>query len=429
MSVGAINPIRCLPVIGASLEFTYQGLIDMGRPDLIHWAPLDQGHDWPGVLVLPVHCGGMYSFGDDDWLTKRLDPILSPEWLPLIRQGKVILTLDGSGEGLAPYETYLRRLHGFLSAREIPATSVIYLCASTDGQQLFDNACRRFGLPLFMQVQRFHSQIYGVIGRITKGETLAQANAFVSMMRRTASEPRERLFLSLNYMPRWWRFAFVLKLMAEGRLDLGLVSFFGQHVGKVWLEGGWENIDWVRADLASKGVPDVHLDHLSELYARTPLTVDRDATADRFNLAYDAPDATLYQRCYASVVSESDMSAEGGTRFTEKALKPLAFGHPIMTLGTPRLLSALEDLGFIVRDGMFDQSYDEIDSTEDRFAAAMNSVDAFLAMGRDEIARRYVANLDAYVANFWHARIGCAQGAHLHPGIRELRALTRMERD
>jgi hypothetical protein len=62
---------------------------------------------------------------------------------------------------------------------------------------------------------------------------------------------------------------------------------------------------------------------------------------------------------------------------TEKIYKPLAFYHPFMVIGAPRILTELEELGFQTFENLFDQSYDTVPDIDDKLKIIRNNIDNF----------------------------------------------------
>jgi hypothetical protein len=80
---------------------------------------------------------------------------------------------------------------------------------------------------------------------------------------------------------------------------------------------------------------------------------------------------------YYSLIFESYYSHLKPMFLTEKIYKPLAFYHPFMVIGTPGILTELEDLGFQTFENLFDQSYDTVPDIDDKLKIIRNNIDNF----------------------------------------------------
>jgi hypothetical protein len=59
---------------------------------------------------------------------------------------------------------------------------------------------------------------------------------------------------------------------------------------------------------------------------------------------------------------------------TEKSFKPIAYYHPYQIIGTPGVLKELKLFGFETYDNLFDETYDTVDSFEQRLAIIVDNL-------------------------------------------------------
>lgn len=83
------------------------------------------------------------------------------------------------------------------------------------------------------------------------------------------------------------------------------------------------------------------------------------------------PITEYYERSYFEVACETGGEMEGDDSFyvTEKICKPMMMKHPFVVVGTKHYLKQLRSLGFRTFEGLIDESYDELDSHEQRAIA------------------------------------------------------------
>ena len=72
-----------------------------------------------------------------------------------------------------------------------------------------------------------------------------------------------------------------------------------------------------------------------------------------------AIDVKPYLKTYISIVTETNLDS-AVLRITEKTFKPLALGHPFVTIGCKGSLEIARSLGYSIFDEIIDQSYDSI---------------------------------------------------------------------
>ena len=92
-----------------------------------------------------------------------------------------------------------------------------------------------------------------------------------------------------------------------------------------------------------------------------------------------------YDQTYFSIVVETSTGSDGqgsdGTHpdmfITEKIFKPIAYKHPFMVLGIPKILNFLRANGFETYDHIFDESYDTIENFIPRLNLVYNNILSF----------------------------------------------------
>jgi hypothetical protein len=347
-------------------------------------------------VLLPLHCGGFYQFGDPDWLAQRLSS-LPPEILAHLKSGKLTLLLDGSGEGIAAFRGRLENLQRTLAQFGLTKPP-IYLTSATNGAASYRRSCYREGMLPILQVIYFPIQFFQVMASFLENDE-AELCVAADAQRDKLSILGERIFLSFNYMPRWWRYALMVHLYEKNLLNRGHISFFGEHVAERWKKD--TNLDEAYlAEIISKN--EVGVDPVSSvraINALAPMTLDAGLDADRFNIAYKPDALDLYRQTFFSVVTESDFIAETGIRFTEKSVKPLALGHPVLIVGTAGVVEALENLGYRLRGGMFSHEYDEVACDSVRLKMVLRELDRVLHMNRYQFQQAFAQEAELILHN------------------------------
>ena len=153
--------------------------------------------------------------------------------------------------------------------------------------------------------------------------------------------PVDSQYLFLNYCrrPRTHRVYLNACLIRDGLFNLGKNSF--NALGP-WHEGHLTRLD-----------PSI-MPHVKELYAKSPLFIDKDNTHNEITVHVPEKD---YSSTFINIVGETLYSSN--TLFlSEKTWKPMIVGSPFIILGSPGVLKYLKKEGFKTFDKWFDESYD-----------------------------------------------------------------------
>ena len=102
---------------------------------------------------------------------------------------------------------------------------------------------------------------------------------------------------------------------------------------------------------------------------------------DDFNLVY-WDSSKMYEDSYFSIVTESEWY--GKLRLTEKITKPIINYHPFIIVGPHKTLEILKFYGFKTFSEFWDESYDEIENTKDRFEEVIKIIDKLMNLSTDE---------------------------------------------
>ena len=81
----------------------------------------------------------------------------------------------------------------------------------------------------------------------------------------------------------------------------------------------------------------------------------------------------MYQDSYFNFVLESfiNIDGSGGQSMTEKTFKPILYCQPFICVAEHHHLKHLRELGYHTFDNIIDESYDDIENTQERFEAVM----------------------------------------------------------
>ena len=92
-----------------------------------------------------------------------------------------------------------------------------------------------------------------------------------------------------------------------------------------------------------------------------------------------------YDDTYFSLVAESTVVTLKEIFITEKTFKPIAYQHPFLILGQPKVLDYLRSQGFETYNNIFDESYDDEYDLDKRLKKIINNVKEFNQIPYDAI--------------------------------------------
>ena len=110
--------------------------------------------------------------------------------------------------------------------------------------------------------------------------------------------------------------------------------------------------------------------YVQELYAKSPLLIDKDNTHNDITVHVPLND---YSSTFINVVGETLYSSN--TLFlSEKTWKPMIVGSPFIIVGSPGVLRYLKNEGFRTFDRWIDESYDNEINHAKRFNKIVNLI-------------------------------------------------------
>jgi hypothetical protein len=121
--------------------------------------------------------------------------------------------------------------------------------------------------------------------------------------------------------------------------------------------------------------------HLEELYATSPVTIDRENESDDITRYISMSD---YQRTFITIAGET-LFDEDVLFITEKTFKPIMAGVPFIVNGNRGTLSYLKSLGYLTFDKWIDESYDDEPDYKIRISIIVKELERFSLMTAEEL--------------------------------------------
>ena len=351
----------------------------------------------------------------------RTNPAASAAGLPAevwgpLSDGRAVLVLDSSGEGLRFRPHGAEEWHRFLRSRGVPLSKAAFVTQDRGWRAAYDAWRDGQGLGA-ERLSIWTHDLY-----IQRGIADASRRAEVSFQRRLAAyaaraKRRRRRYISLNRTIRPVKALFLLKLMQQGLFDAGYVSL--GIVGEV--SGGKVVSQDKFADMLTQVHGLSHLGaelrpYLERLAAMGPVSL---GTSDE-GAAPPPQEAVLrpvqfkeYGKTWFTVVTESE-SNNRLHRITEKALKPILNFHPFLVLGSLGSLQLLRAYGFETFPEMFDEAYDETVRRRRRFEMVFEQTRRLCLTSEAAIARLDEQVAPEVVFNAWWALMELPALFHSH---------------
>ncbi|MEM8550990.1 MAG: hypothetical protein AAGF45_01310 [Pseudomonadota bacterium] len=328
---------------------------------------------------------------------------IAREALSQVPSRRIVLVIDCAHEGYAPDKRLPKALFDLSASLTGKEIAFIFNQTSEVFAEQVGPAAARAGVRCAFTT--FHSFFETQLRTVLRDGAVSTA---LKLLNRT---PAKRL-MCLNYKPRLHRLLALDFLASHYGRDEVIGTFGGAETVAGW---PWQRV--MREDAADfPGAPEA-----ADLMARvgafaTPVNSSKGAPYSA--LVYGLPFAEA-RETFASLVTESEMSDGSIKRFTEKSLKALAVGHPVVVAGNPGTVSSLALLGFDMLEHEIDHSYDSDPNPERRLRAVLKQakrlgdldVEArsnFLRRNRDRLennVRLFDGRLLAFMLPWWSSQL------------------------
>lgn len=344
-------------------------------------------------VFLPVLDFVRLGFPDDDG---RLG-LLEPEDIAALGAGRAALILDLSNEGPGFHAPTFEGLHRNLARLGIPRETVVLASQNPalrlDYERAYGPGLRFWTFEFFpLQVALWLDREAGP--RLFPDSPLDRDG--YAPFRHVAPRPR---FLCQNAALRWHRVLLYRWFQLNGLDRDGLISFHG--IGADNPKAGGIDVFHAPPTLTAAFGP--LLDDIGRWIPRRAQRIDAPPQGNDLVLTLDT---AAYAAADFTILSETDFFEDGVERITEKSLKAAAMGLPFVTVGAPRSLARLSELGFCTFEGLVDRQYDLIADPMLRLPAVFRSIEAAWRLcTQDNPTWRRLAHEQA-LANVAHARGG-----------------------
>lgn len=381
---------------------------EIGCHDLLNFVQNEEELDNYDLWILPIQTAGVWNCGPDESPERHTFKLLDDDAVRVLKKKGAILMLDAAGEGFPIDTNLLKYMNKKLEQFELPAENIIFLTSSIGVQEKYIEWCKSNNeLPRFT-ITKFPVQLYYFAGvyRNQGGinfidERLTRASKIF-----TEGKIRNKHFLSLNFMPRPWRYALVLYLKYHNHIDKGFLSFHGPNERWSKVDVGGESIETIAQGIRNLGLGTEYSVKIEELLNQCPIKFGENTGNDRIGYAYNIQDFAPYEESYFSIITESDFFSSGGVRLSEKTYKAFANLHPFILIGPSGALKLAKQEGFKTFSPYIDESYDDIIDDQERLKAVFYEIERLCNMDLNELNQLYSEMFDILLHNFYHFSFG-----------------------
>ena len=173
---------------------------------------------------------------------------------------------------------------------------------------------------------------------------------------------RSKHYMALCRIDKLERRIFMSNLWKNGLDKRGYFSYCQEQLDQ---HNDYSGIDLYDEFLAEQ-------DQLGKEFIKAgPFYVDSLTSEQRNDYSVLSDD--MYQDSYFNFVLESfiNIDGSGGQSMTEKTFKPILYCQPFICVAEHHHLKHLRELGYHTFDNIIDESYDDIENTQERFEAVM----------------------------------------------------------
>lgn len=255
-------------------------------------------------------------------------------------------------------DQFLSAMTNYFKNKGIPLTQVIYVSNCYNGQEVYEDYCRRTGQLAEMKME------YLPVFRVDKTDVMPLLTNPI------ADHPvvRPKTFLCFNRRYNEHRVLFYTMMSKVGLLDK-----FHMSMSATQPENSRSFKD--NAVYFSSRHPLFEITEQDIDSAQIPLPLILDNTNFNSYPMENRPESLLhlYNTSYINIITETYFFSNI-IHLTEKTYKPIAFKQPFIILAAPGSLKHIQDMGFKTFNEFWDESYDEELDHDKRFLKIVNIV-------------------------------------------------------
>lgn len=203
-------------------------------------------------------------------------------------------------------------------------------------------------------------------------------------------------FTLLNGIPRPHRIGLMILLRKNGLLPLTNYSWWGNdNMKKSSTQKYFRNF--------LENYSGLHLSNADVEFVRgLPTRKIGDDSINTHNLCSSIPWSFFGSAPY-HIVTETEFSANGTLRLTEKSLKPIIAGVPFVVVGVQGIIAKMRSIGFDLLDDIIDHDYDTIEDHCERLLAITKELNRLVSIKPDDARLRQFHESNQAICNDYYS--------------------------
>jgi len=195
---------------------------------------------------------------------------------------------------------------------------------------------------------------------------------------------RSKHFTGLCRIDKLWRKIFMSNLWKKGLHHNGYFSYCQEFLG--------EQDEWAGVPLLNEFISGRESE-FTEFIQAGPFLVDELSSRERND--YAVLSKNFYEDSYFNIVLETfiDVDSSGGQFITEKTFKPILNNQPFICVAEHNHMRHLRELGYETFHTLWNEDYDAIEDTQQRFEAAMELSEELAGMTLNDLHELYVKSV------------------------------------
>lgn len=306
-----------------------------------------------------------------------------------VRNGKCSIVMYARDEGIFGSEINweLETLDSWIISENFPHGSVHFICMNL----LISESVKKNNFNIIGYPTSYNSETYLML-------PYSNEDSFYDV----GISEYPKLFLSYNKSNQFtYRIYLMLSLIKNKLVDSGLVSF-SKHLKRSNLEHFIGNHPY---NVFDEDVINTY-NKITPMYIDDilPNELDDDLNTckgyEEFNGDIFGQGLFLkhYSNSFLSLVSET-LVLKDTVYLSEKTFKPIAMGHPFISISSRGTLKKIKELGYKTFDRWWDESYDECDEFNDRIDSVMHILNELNQKSNIELINMRKDMLDILIHN------------------------------
>lgn len=332
-----------------------------------------------------LYGGGWNSFGCPYSLTegRTFLEFISKKAIKYIKNvSNFYLCIDFSSEGVND-TIFLTNLYNDLDRYGIPFNKVIYITGDFNIESILQTWLKRIN----REDSKIHT-IYNTWSFLTKQYDYIISNNFVKFKTVKSKKDFKRpyKFLMFNRRTREHRFYSILYFHYNDLIKDMLISY------DLSIENNIKNYYPAALELFNipkNSITPVYNDLVKN---KQKMTIDINDINKAVGIGRN-DSMEPFMNSYIHIISETSVFHSSGY-LSEKTWKPIANLQPFIMMGSYRSLEVLKDMGFKTFSPFINESYDLIDSNEDRFIKVLEEIKRLSMIPIEELHKWYYSIQD-----------------------------------